>query len=200
MTPAEEKFITGHRGSDSLKTMLAIKAAFFATIAHAATGQQRKYTGLPYITHPIAVAKTIALNGGHPEMVAAAYLHDVIEDTQVTPRLLRQHFPRTVVDLVVEVTDTSTPADGDRGARKAVDRAHLAAAGAAAQTLKLADIIDNLSTIAEHDINFARTYFAEKALVLDVLTKGDPHLWLRAKEMIRTFEAAQSHQTAQARP
>tara|TARA_R110002074_G_scaffold253081_4_gene425107 strand:+ start:9660 stop:10217 length:558 start_codon:yes stop_codon:yes gene_type:complete len=166
----------------------AIKAGFVASLAHGATGQRRKFTGVPYITHPVAVAKLVAEYGGDQILVAAAYLHDVIEDTQLTAHLLRKHFPASVVTLVEQVTNVSTKKDGDRAARKAIDRAHLAKANAQAQTLKLADIIDNLSTVADHDMDFAKLYFAEKALALEVLTKGDPALWLRAANMIRDFQ------------
>lgn len=167
---------------------LAIKAQFVASLAHGAIGQRRKFTGVPYITHPIAVAELVAEYGGDQILVAAAYLHDVIEDTHLTAHLLRRHFPASVVTLVEQVTNVATKRDGDRAARKAIDRAHLAKASAEAQTLKLADIIDNLSTLADHDRDFADRYFAEKALVLEVLTKGDPALWLRAAHMIRDFQ------------
>ena len=59
-------------------------ALVFATAAHAAVGQMRKYTNDPYIVHPIRVATTVAKFGGTDEMIAAAYLHDVVEDTGVS--------------------------------------------------------------------------------------------------------------------
>ncbi len=47
-------------------------------------GQFRKYTSEPYIVHPRAVARLVADHGGSPDMVAAAWLHDVVEDCNVT--------------------------------------------------------------------------------------------------------------------
>ena len=64
------------------------KARLFATSAHAAVGQKRKYTNEPYIVHPAEVAKLVEDVGGTQEMIAAAWLHDVIEDTQVPLELI----------------------------------------------------------------------------------------------------------------
>ncbi|TYF68814.1 guanosine polyphosphate pyrophosphohydrolase, partial [Enterobacter hormaechei] len=58
------------------------KAHMFAAGAHAGVGQKRKYTGEDYIHHPVAVAEIVRNHGGTDEMVAAAMLHDTIEDTQ----------------------------------------------------------------------------------------------------------------------
>jgi hypothetical protein len=65
-----------------------------------------------------------------------------------------------------------------------VDRAHTAAAPAAAQTVKVADIISNTRSIMEHDEKFAVTYLAEKRLLLDVMTRADSTLLTRAREQI----------------
>ena len=59
------------------------EALMLAIRAH--EGQRRKYTGEPYSTHPIGVSKIIETIPDHtPEMVAAALLHDVVEDTPIT--------------------------------------------------------------------------------------------------------------------
>lgn len=62
------------------------KAYYFAMAAHAAVGQKRKYTGEPYIVHPVEVCDIITHNveWSNDEMCCAALLHDVVEDTQVT--------------------------------------------------------------------------------------------------------------------
>ena len=59
-------------------------ARVYATAAHAAVGQRRKYTDQPYIVHPIRVAEIVDLYGGTDDMISAAYLHDVVEDTAVS--------------------------------------------------------------------------------------------------------------------
>lgn len=165
-------------------TNIVERARLFATAAHAAVGQTRKYTGEPYVVHPIEVSELVASVGGTDAMVAAALLHDVLEDTDVTVDLLEAEFGSEVADLVLWLTDVSTPEDGNRSTRKALDRQHSAAAPAAAQTIKVADLISNTRTIVEFDPGFARTYLAEKRLLLDVLTRADPTLLEMAKTQI----------------
>jgi len=154
------------------------KARVFATAAHGAAAQLRKYTNEPYIVHPAEVAHIIdTLEGGTTEMIAAAWLHDVVEDTGVTIETIRAEFGTEIAELVGWLTDVSRPEQGNRATRKAIDRAHTAMAPAEAQTVKLADLISNCRSIKEHDAAFAKVYFEEKRLLLEVLTKGDRTLW-----------------------
>lgn len=152
------------------------RARLFATAAHAAVAQLRKYTNEPYIVHPAEVVSIVRSVPHTEEMLAAAWLHDVVEDTGVTLEVIREEFGEAVAGLVGWLTDVSRPEQGNRATRKAIDRAHTAMAPAEAQTVKLADLISNTRTIVEHDANFARVYLEEKRLLLDVLTKGDPVL------------------------
>lgn len=149
------------------RSTLVDQALIFATEAH--HGQFRKYTGEPYISHPIAVANMVGKFGGDSEMVAAALLHDTIEDCGVTREAIEAMFGEVVADLVVELTDVSRPEDGNRAARKAMDLAHAAKASAVAKTIKALDLADNTSSIVVHDRKFAKVYLAEKARVLGVL-------------------------------
>lgn len=68
------------------------KARVFATAAHGAVGQVRKYTGEPYINHPAEVVQIVRSVQHTPDMIAAAWLHDVVEDTAVTLEDIEQHF------------------------------------------------------------------------------------------------------------
>jgi (p)ppGpp synthase/HD superfamily hydrolase len=165
-------------------TNIVERARVFATAAHAAVGQTRKYTGEPYVVHPIEVSELVASVGGTEAMVAAALLHDVLEDTEVTVDLLEEQFGSGVADLVLWLTDISKPEDGNRSTRKALDRQHSAAAPAAAQTIKVADLISNTRTIVEFDPGFAKTYLEEKRLLLEVLTRANPTLLDQAKNQI----------------
>jgi (p)ppGpp synthase/HD superfamily hydrolase len=160
------------------------KARVFATAAHAAVGQVRKYTGEPYIVHPFEVAMTVKQIGGTPEMVAAAFLHDTVEDTGVTMETIEREFGPEVAEIVFFLTDVSRPEHGNRAARKAMDRAHIAKADARAQTIKLADLISNCSSIVKYDPEFAKVYLEEKRLLLEVLTKGDKILLDRARKIV----------------
>jgi (p)ppGpp synthase/HD superfamily hydrolase len=118
-------------------------------------------------------------------MVAAAWLHDVVEDTGCTFTDIHMAFGIDIATLVGWLTDVSKPEDGNRAHRKAMDRHHTAQAPAEAQTIKLADLISNSRSIMAHDPAFAVTYLAEKRLLLEVLTKGDRGLHARASEFIR---------------
>lgn len=157
------------------------RARTFATAAHAATGQRRKYTHEPYIVHPEHVVNILrGRSFTTPEMLAAAWLHDVVEDTHVTPLDIDDMFGREVALLVMYLTDSRAEV-GNREYRKSVDMRRLGDAPAEAQNIKLADIISNTSSIVKHDPNFAKVYLKEKAAMLEVLTKADPALIEMAK-------------------
>lgn len=164
---------------------IAQSALSFAVKAHA--GQIRKYTGEPYIVHPIAVADIVRTVAHDEAMIAAALLHDVVEDCGVPFVDILDAFGRDVSDLVSWLTDVSRPSDGNRAARKAIDREHIAKAPARAQTIKLADLIDNTKTIVDRDPNFARVYIREKESLLDVLTLADPALIAIAKAQLEEY-------------
>jgi hypothetical protein len=113
-------------------------------------------------------------------MIAAAWLHDTVEDTPATFRDIEQAFGHDVATLVGELTDISKPSDGNRATRKAIDREHLAAASPRAKTIKLADLIDNCRDICLHDARFARVFLDEMEALLRVLGEGDATLLKRA--------------------
>lgn len=152
--------------------------------------QIRKYTGEPYWHHPVAVSEIVQTVDHTDEMVAAALLHDVIEDTDCNEGTMREEFGDAVTDLVMWLTDISRPIDGNREIRKKIDRQHIAVAPIAAKTIKLADLIDNSRSIIEHDLNFARIYLREKRLLLDeALKEGDANLWIQADAIVRAGSA-----------
>ena len=168
------------------------KAKLFATAAHAATGQNRKYTGEPYINHPAEVVDIIERNAIYytDKQLAAAWLHDVVEDTAVTIELIAQLFGGRIAVLVENLTDISRPEDGNRAARKAIDLAHIAECRPQAATIKVADLISNTRSIAERDPDFAKVYLPEKLEVLKVLAnKADPELLKIAHEQINRLMA-----------
>jgi (p)ppGpp synthase/HD superfamily hydrolase len=156
------------------------RAKKFATKAHGSINQRRKYTGEPYIVHPLAVAELVRSVPHTEEMIAAALLHDVVEDTPVTIDEIRAEFGEDVTELVDWLTDVSRPSDGNRRVRKHKDLMHLAEAPPAAKTIKLADLIDNTLTISKHDPSFWKVYRREKDALLQVLKEGDPTLWRTA--------------------
>jgi (p)ppGpp synthase/HD superfamily hydrolase len=160
------------------------RARLFATAAHAAVKQVRKYTFEPYIVHPAEVASIVATVPHTDEMLAAAWLHDTVEDTGVTIVDIQAEFGNEVAELVGWLTDVSTPEQGNRAVRKAIDREHTAMAPAAAATVKLADLIANSRSIIAHDPAFARVYLEEKRMLLEVLSRGDATLMAEARRIV----------------
>lgn len=162
------------------------QAQQFAERVHAA--QVRKYSGEPYAVHLREVAGYCAEVGCRDEVVAAAWLHDAKEDQGVTDAELRSLFGDDVARLVDEVTDQSKPGDGNREARKTIDREHNARASAEGKTIKLADLISNTKSIATRDPHFAVTYLREKRLLMPLLTEGNHVLYARAMELLERHE------------
>lgn len=158
------------------------QAQLFCEKAH--SGQVRKYTGEPYAVHPKAVALIVAEVTADADMICAALLHDVVEDTPVTFTEIFEKFGGRVMQLVSEVTNISKKSDGSRKERKQIDRNFLAKASGDAQTIKLADIMDNIVSIVSHDPKFAKLYLNEKAQLLYVLTKGNMQLQTKAKDLV----------------
>lgn len=163
-------------------TPLINKAKMLAGKAH--EGQFRKYSGLPYIVHPIEVATIVQTVEHSEEMIAAALLHDVVEDTDYSFEDIAKEVSPEVADLVKGLTDVSNPEDGNRKVRKAIDKDHLAEQNAEVQTIKLADVISNSQDIKANDPKFAKVYIEEMKALLEVLTKGDKTLYAKAKEIV----------------
>ena len=146
--------------------------------------QRRKYEDAPYVVHCERVARIVAEYTNDDNVIAAAMMHDVLEDTDVTAEEMRRVFGDKITDLVLEVTDVSRPSDGKRAVRKERDKEHLARSSAGGATIKLADLIDNCTSIAAHDKGFAPVYLREADALLTVLKHGDKRLWERARNTL----------------
>lgn len=133
-----------------METVLArlLKAASFAADKH--SDQRRKNVGAsPYINHPLAVATCLANEVGvtDPELLAAALLHDTVEDTDTSLDELTACFGPTVSALVAEVTDDkSLP----KARRKELQIEHAPHKSVQAKQLKIADKICNIRDL-DHD-------------------------------------------------
>jgi (p)ppGpp synthase/HD superfamily hydrolase len=158
------------------------EAREFARLRHAF--QIRKYTGEPYFNHCAAVANIVSAVGGDDAMIAAAYLHDVVEDCDVTIEEIKSKFGDDIASLVSDLTDVSKKSDGNRKVRKEIDRQHTAKASPRAKTIKLADLISNCEDIMDLDPKFGEVYLAEKELLLEVLTEGNQTLYTWAKIVV----------------
>lgn len=166
---------------------LAYDAMMFARHIHAA--QVRKYTGNPYADHLAEVTGIVSTVTGAvhesvspEEMIATAWLHDSIEDQEVTLHQIQGLFGKMVAKGVLALSDLEK---GNRAQRKAASCIRLGAADGWIQTIKLADMISNTSSIVKHDPNFAAVYLQEKRALLDVLTNGDSRLHAMASDILK---------------
>jgi len=166
------------------------KARGFAIAAHDSIDHRRKYTNEPYWVHPERVAMIVASVTDDEAVIAAAWLHDVLEDVApLNPSFnaiaMQKALGDRVLQLVLEVTDVSKPSDGNRVIRKAIDRAHLVQASNAGKLIKLADAIDNILDITEYDPGFARIFKKELILCLPNLESGNQALYLKLKQLLQ---------------
>lgn len=162
----------------------------FATEAHAAAGNTRKFVGGPYIAHPAEVVAILRRYTDDPATLAAGWLHDVKDDAGITHDALSNRFGAEVADLVEVVSLDMALAKLPRRERVAIAIGKLSAAPGKAHYVRAADIISNSKDIAQRDPRFARTYLREKADTLRVATRADSDLLAEAWEVVR--EAAKS--------
>jgi GTP pyrophosphokinase len=122
---------------------LVRRAYAFAEAAH--RGQRRK-DGRAFIAHPVGVARLLAGRGYDDEVIAAALLHDVVEDTPVTLTDVRERFGARVAALVGCVTENHRLSSGER---KRAYRERLRRSPHAARAICAADKVCNLADLRE---------------------------------------------------
>ena len=150
------------------------QALFTATFAH--KDQRRKWSDESYIVHPIAVAETVSWVENDQKVLAAALLHDVVEDTDMTLGTIQSLFGIRVAELVRQVTKVSTPEDGNRAQRRQKDLYHYTSGTSDAQTIKLADIICNSQGLEKIPKSFLEVYIPEQIRLSEALILGNPKL------------------------
>lgn len=167
-----------------------IKTVFsFAGKAH---GQQRrKYTDELYIEHLWRVMELTKAYTTDLPVLAAALLHDVLEDTKVSRAelleflntIMAQLDAERTLNLVVELTDVyvkSAYPEKNRRQRKDLERKRIAVTSRDAQTIKYADIVDNCKGMAAVGDDFTPRFLAECKSLLKVTNKGNEQLKLIA--------------------
>ena len=156
-----------------LDTELLDRAIIFAVRAHA--GTERRGKGFPYIVHPLEAVEIAATMTSDQELLAAAALHDTVEDTSVTIEQLCVEFGDRVASLVASETDTFQEGVSEENgwhARKqaAIDR--LARASRDAKIVALGDKLSNMRAIA-------RDYAVQGDALWNLFRTNDPreHEW-----------------------
>ena len=133
------------------------------------SGQKRKFRNVPYISHPMEVAKTVKEYGGTSEMIAAAWLHDVLEDVKnITVQDIIDNFGDKVANLVVELTNKENIKGPEKG-QYLLDK--MLTMSDDALTIKLADRLNNVSDFETAPPTFIAKYKPQTELILSGLTK-----------------------------
>ena len=132
-----------------LDTQLLDRAIIFAVRAH--SGTERRGKGYPYIVHPLEAVEIVATITKDQELLAAAALHDTVEDTDVTVEDIRSEFGPRIADLVASESDTFEEGVSEEDSwharkRAAIDR--LASASRDAKIVALGDKLSNMRAIA----------------------------------------------------
>ncbi|MBQ6609299.1 MAG: bifunctional (p)ppGpp synthetase/guanosine-3',5'-bis(diphosphate) 3'-pyrophosphohydrolase [Oscillospiraceae bacterium] len=136
------------------------KAVLFATRAHA--GQVRKGSEKPYILHPMEVMAIVTKFTDDEDVIAAAVLHDTVEDTSITLERLEKEFGPRVAALVASVTEDkkkNLPAESTWLERKREAILHLETASHETKLLCLADKYSNLRDMYEDIEDFGCEYW-----------------------------------------
>jgi (p)ppGpp synthase/HD superfamily hydrolase len=162
------------------------KARRFAKLAHGLVvnqqgelGQRRKGTNEPYAKHLSEVAKLVTQSGGDEAQIAAAWLHDVVEDTAVPLSHIRSVFGSDIAKLVQELTDKFTKQNYpglNRRQRKAKELQRLSKISDRAKTIKYADFVSNLESVSVLGPTFGEVYTREVGDALSRMQGGDEGL------------------------
>lgn len=160
--------------------------------------QVRKYTGERYIVHPVRVMRTVQEVTNDKRILCAALLHDVLEDTAVTADEIREALLQVmgykevekVIQLVLELTDVFIKTNYprlNRRSRKEKEADRLSSVTPDAQSIKYADIIDNVTDIVQQDADFAKVYVREAKRMLQRMDKGNAALRDRAMALVDKY-------------
>ena len=161
-------------------TSLIIKAAQFAAVKH--KDQRRKYANVPYFEHLARTAQRVMLHEEATEsLVAAAYLHDVVEDNHSTFEEVENQFGFLIKEHVMWLTNASKDINPrpPREERKRIDREKLAKAPPFVKIIKMIDRSDNLRDmmhIAPKDK--IQRYCEESALLVEAIGDASKDLKL----------------------
>ena len=155
---------------------LAVLAEAFA-FAKACHGDQLRPTGDPYERHLLEAVEVLVEGAGilDRDLLVAALLHDVVEDTACSLDQVRDRFGPGVAELVDWVTKTDPPEGGDREAARLAYLRRLAGAPREAVLVKLADRLSNVQRLDRHPRpEKRRSYYRETVEWILPLADGVP--------------------------
>ena len=135
--------------NNPLDTTLLDRAIIFAVNAH--TGTERRGKGFPYIVHPMEAVEIVATMTSDQELLAAAALHDTVEDTDVTVERIREEFGDRIASIVASESDTFQEGVSEEDSwhdRKRAAMERLASASLDVKMVALGDKLSNMRAIA----------------------------------------------------
>ena len=159
--------------NNPLDTTLLDRAIAFAVRAH--SGTERRGKGFPYIVHPMEAVSIVATMTSDQELLAAAALHDTVEDTDVTVEQIRKEFGDRVAGIVADESDRLFPGVSESESwhsRKQAAINHLAKASLDSKMVALGDKLSNMRAIA-------RDYAVQGDALWSLFHVADPgeHEW-----------------------
>ena len=156
-----------------LDTALLDRAIMFAVKAHA--GTERRGKGFPYIVHPMEAVEIVATITPDQELLAAAALHDTVEDTDVTIEQLRAEFGNRIASLVGAETDEVIDGQSEEDSWHARKQAAINRLSKASRDAKIVAIGDKLSNMRA----IARDYAVQGDALWKLFHSSDPkdHEW-----------------------
>ncbi|GBG14869.1 guanosine-3',5'-bis(Diphosphate) 3'-pyrophosphohydrolase [Novimethylophilus kurashikiensis] len=161
----------------SSKVQLAVQDA-----AELYASQYRRYTELPYVTHPYGVAMRLLNIGADEPTLIAALFHSALDmNAGMSASMLRRQYGEEVLSLVLPLTEGPALAGVPRAERKRLYRERLIAAEPRVHDIKLADIIDSLDGIVHADLRLAKVYLPDHEALVKGLVKGHPALQQEAR-------------------
>lgn len=171
-----------------IDSTLVDKAIIFATNAH--KNVERKGKGFPYIVHPLEVMAIVATMTNDQDLLAAAVLHDTVEDTSITVEDIRKEFNDRVADIVRDESDRLSPEDNSLSwkERKIKALEVLRNAPKESKMVALGDKLSNMRAIY-------RDYLMQGEALWDIFSekRKSEHAW-RYNELLDCFKELKNTQ------
>lgn len=168
---------------------------FLEFVVSAHSGQKRKYTGEPYHNHLKRVSDEVLVLNPYAAFIGLG--HDLIEDTDETKESIERYLHEVmdgdylgikfIIDGIICLTDEYTKEkypNMNRSERKGMEIDRLTHMHPVYQSIKYADITDNISSIVEHDPDFGLVYVKEKIKLVNRMRYGDIDLMIKCFHML----------------
>ena len=170
--------------NNPLDTTLLDKAIIFAVKAH--SGTERRGKGFPYIVHPMEAMEIVSTMTADQELLAAAALHDTVEDTDVTVDRIREEFGNRVADLVAAESDKIVEGVSEEDSWKSRKQAGIDLLAKAPHDVKMVALGDKLSNMRA----IARDYeiIGDKIWNLFHAKEKSDHEW-RYRSLLEAFRS-----------